>query len=192
MGNNHDYELMHYGVKGMKWGVRRYQNADGSYTKAGQRRNAKIIKNLRKNNSYRLGGAVGKDATITSAADEVRSFARKLKNAEYKSTKILNKRESEDWKKYSDFYRKNGRDPTKKEFESIKQSTYKKYKKDIENSKKEEDKARTEYNTAVKQVLNKYLGQYANTPIKDIHGNKLTAAEELARQMLWGNMIRKE
>ena len=27
-------ELCHYGIKGMKWGVRRYQNYDGSYTKA--------------------------------------------------------------------------------------------------------------------------------------------------------------
>lgn len=31
-------ELMHYGVKGMKWGVRRYQNYDGSYTKRGLKR----------------------------------------------------------------------------------------------------------------------------------------------------------
>ena len=30
--------LVHYGIKGMKWGVRRYQNADGSYTDAGRRR----------------------------------------------------------------------------------------------------------------------------------------------------------
>ena len=32
-----DY-LMHYGIKGMKWGVRRYQKYDGSYTRAGLKR----------------------------------------------------------------------------------------------------------------------------------------------------------
>lgn len=34
-------ELMHYGVLGMKWGVRRYQNADGSLTAKGRVKFAK-------------------------------------------------------------------------------------------------------------------------------------------------------
>lgn len=31
-------ELRHWGIKGMKWGVRRYQNADGTLTAAGKKR----------------------------------------------------------------------------------------------------------------------------------------------------------
>ena len=31
-------ELYHYGVKGMKWGIRRYQNKDGSLTPKGKKR----------------------------------------------------------------------------------------------------------------------------------------------------------
>lgn len=31
-------ELYHHGIKGMKWGVRRYQNNDGSLTPAGKKR----------------------------------------------------------------------------------------------------------------------------------------------------------
>ena len=37
----HNGELCHAGIKGMKWGVRRYQNKDGSLTPAGKKRYAK-------------------------------------------------------------------------------------------------------------------------------------------------------
>lgn len=34
-------ELRHHGIKGQKWGVRRFQNKDGSYTPAGKKRRDK-------------------------------------------------------------------------------------------------------------------------------------------------------
>lgn len=36
-----NYELYHHGIKGQRWGIRRYQNPDGSLTEAGKRRQAR-------------------------------------------------------------------------------------------------------------------------------------------------------
>lgn len=44
--HNDSSYLKHHGIKGMKWGVRRYQNSDGSLTPEGEKRYSK--KNLKK------------------------------------------------------------------------------------------------------------------------------------------------
>ena len=45
-------ELYHWGIKGMKWGVRRYQNEDGTLTEAGKKRSAKTIEKIGKMYDY--------------------------------------------------------------------------------------------------------------------------------------------
>ena len=47
--------LVHHGIKGMKWGVRRYRNADGTLTEEGKQRYSKeIAKGRRDKDTGRL------------------------------------------------------------------------------------------------------------------------------------------
>ena len=56
---NYSDELYHHGIKGQRWGVRRYQNPDGTLTAAGKRR-LKLFQeasSIAKNNSNKLSNA---------------------------------------------------------------------------------------------------------------------------------------
>lgn len=69
-----DNELYHYGIQGMRWGVRRFQNSDGTFTAAGKKRYNKELE------SYR--------ADKKKLAEETRKFERVKKNKE-KVEKLL-------------------------------------------------------------------------------------------------------
>ena len=57
-------ELRHHGILGQKWGVRRYQNKDGSLTEAGKERYAKFQKVV--NASRAVGQAYNKSKQIAN------------------------------------------------------------------------------------------------------------------------------
>lgn len=51
-------EFYHHGIKGQRWGVRRYQNADGSLTSAGQKR---YERDIRENNAKKKENRINID-----------------------------------------------------------------------------------------------------------------------------------
>ena len=82
-------ELYHHGVRGMRWGQRRYQNADGSLTPAGQRRYDRDQRE-QPNNRRPADAArwVREDISRTrKLTDETSGLADKLHKANEKSIK---------------------------------------------------------------------------------------------------------
>lgn len=88
-----DDELYHHGVKGMKWGVRRYQNADGSLTAAGKKRQARIGATLESR-----GKAYQKRASIALNRQQ-----------RLQSKRVEKWRKSDDWEKYAHMPEKEGK-----------------------------------------------------------------------------------
>lgn len=73
-------ELMHYGILGMKWGIRRYQNYDGSYTKLGlKRRNDADSRYVSAKKSLKNAKSDGED--VRSARDALKSAKQEVKDS---------------------------------------------------------------------------------------------------------------
>ena len=82
--NQTDY-LYHHGIKGMKWGVRRYQNYDGSYTKAGIKRfNDSLDKYEKANSRYKSAKKDGTSKTEITNARLNRKKTKQRLNKDYK------------------------------------------------------------------------------------------------------------
>ena len=73
--------LVHYGIEGQKWGVRRYQNPDGTLTEAGKKRYRKEFNTL--SNAYMVS------------------------DKRYKQWKVNDDKARENWDKYGALFNAN-------------------------------------------------------------------------------------
>lgn len=63
-------ELMHFGIKGMRWGVRRFQNPDGTRTQAGKKRYHDMPRFMTKKKRAKLEAK-----TISDAKDRIHNMS---------------------------------------------------------------------------------------------------------------------
>jgi len=81
-------ELQHHGILGQKWGVRRFQNPDGTYTNAGKERRGQL-------KSFRINRYANKDGSLTEKG--LKKFQTKENYQKFKEEK--NKKRIEALKK---------------------------------------------------------------------------------------------
>lgn len=128
-----DLYLAHHGIKGQKWGVRRFQNPDGSLTEAGKKRqvriyNRELAKNERKAAKYYLGAV--------NASGKKRRIDDKLERK--KKVQDLTDRESRHYEKLEETIRElTLKSKTAESKLNYKYSEYKRYKKEAERIMKE-------------------------------------------------------
>ena len=161
-------ELYHFGIKGQKWGIRRYQNEDGTLTASGKERYGRDVTRL-------------KDKDFKQQFFDAKKAGRLVRSS--KIEEKLNKElgSTEEWK-------------AKKFYDDYIESVYK-YIKDTygpnakmvlgEESVKVYKEVQQKYENKGKEIFNKNFDKYAEALLKDLDYDISDAAKRKIRKAIF-------
>lgn len=152
--------LIHYGIKGQKWGVRRYQNADGTLTAKGKKRKAKLDSKIQKQFNKKLSDPKGNFTNRDKVFDKMEKELAETKEG----------------KAYSELVKKRG---IKDETGKVTSLSY--LKEDWSNPEKVMDQmvkdtdTMHDYDVKTREIGRKYANDFRGAALKDL-GYEDTAA----------------
>ena len=185
----YDPYLAHYGVKGMKWGVRRYQNKDGSLTAKGRKRYRDSDgfltpegRKQRAKNDYRLSQ---KSKEVQKKISEDKAYKRTQQ--ELKSARDKNR---EDYAKAVNDYL-SGKDFQGMTYDQFKEAAYDRWDSSVEG--KREAKAGVDFFKVLSQKVHDELGdEVFNQPLPELSlSSNKTLGEEIIRRIYTDERYRK-
>ena len=161
-----DKELNHHGIKGMKWGVRRFQTKDGSLTPAGKKRYVTTAQGVRNANAAAKAARKASLAESRVTDSGIGSYRRAMNKASAAANEARRNSIAKD-KAYNKQLREEKNAATK--------SAIKDYNKSFDDWNKSQELADTKWNAVNEQY--KSLGKNRVTRIFNAARNKTDAAK---------------
>ena len=150
--------ICHYGVKGMKWGVRRYQNKDGSLTSAGKNRYRKSVELKTE-----------RDQILSTKKEEIKSKSKEYNNLRKENSSLEKKYGPDVFADYDDQelfeYVKNNVLKRSGVSERVLDNAIDRYKVNRDSMKLIDEDA---YSQARKMANDEMVKKYGDTVIKDL------------------------